>query len=102
MLGGRSKFVVLICIPMLLVGCASTSTTESTGEFLDSSLITTKIKAKLIDDAITSGYSIKVDTYKGQVQLSGFVNNNQEKIRATELARAVEGVKEVRNDLIVK
>ena len=98
----RSKLLMMIFLPVLLAACASSTTAESTGEFLDSSLITTKIKAKLIDDAMTSGYSIKVNTFKGQVQLSGFVNTDQEKHRATELARAVEGVKVVKNDLIIK
>jgi len=98
----RSKFLVVSFMVVLLAACASSSTAESTGEFLDSSLITTKIKAKLIDDAVTSGFSIKVNTYKGSVQLSGFVNTDLEKSRAMELALAVEGVKEVKNDLIIK
>lgn len=102
MMWARSKFLVVMCMVGLLAACASSLTAESTGEFLDSSLITTKIKAKLIDDVLTSGFSIKVNTYKGLVQLSGFVNTDMEKTRAMELALAVEGVKQVKNDLIIK
>lgn len=102
MVWARSKLLVVIFMVGLLTACASSTTAESTGEFLDSSLITTKIKARLIDDALTSGFSIKVNTYKGLVQLSGFVNTDKEKTRAMELALAVEGVREVKNDLIIK
>ncbi len=101
-MSARNQFLAMLFIPLLLTACASTAKEESTGEFLDSSLITTKIKAKLIDDAVTSAFNIKVNTFKGFVQLSGFVNTDQEKTRATELASAVEGVKEVHNDLIIK
>ncbi len=102
MLWARSKFLVVMFLVAQLAACASSPMQESTGEFLDSSLITTKIKAKLIEDAMTSGFSIKVNTYKGMVQLSGFVNTDKVKARAVELALAVEGVKEVKNDLIIK
>lgn len=93
---------VLMFAMMLLGACASTTTSESTGEFFDNSLITVKVKSKLVDDPATSFLSIKVVTYKGVVQLSGFVDSDKEKQRASELARSVEGVKDVKNDLVVK
>jgi len=86
---------------VLIIGCSSTPNQESTGEFFDSSLITAKVKTKLIDDPVTSGFRIKVNTYKGQVQLSGFVDTPQEKQRAGLIARQVPGVTAVINDLVV-
>jgi osmotically-inducible protein OsmY len=96
------RIVVLMFVVTLLGACASTTTSESAGEFLDSSLITAKVKSRLVDDPATSFLSISVVTYKGVVQLSGFVDSDKEKQRASELARSVEGVKEVKNDLVVK
>jgi osmotically-inducible protein OsmY len=83
-----------------LLGCAGAGV--KTGEFVDDSAITTKVKAKLYEDPATSGWDIKVSTDKGVVQLSGFVKSSREKDRAGEIARKVEGVKSVANDLIVK
>jgi osmotically-inducible protein OsmY len=91
---------VLTALPLL--GCAGTEKQQSTGEFIDDSAITTKVKTKLFDDPVTSGFTIRVSTYRGTVQLSGFVNSEREKNRAGELAQAVAGVKSVKNDLIVK
>ena len=98
-----SKFTRCILLISLLglAACASTPNNESTGEFFDSSLITAKIKSRLVDDPITSVFRIKVNTYKGVVQLSGFVNNAREKQRAEVIAYSVEGVKKVENALLV-
>jgi hyperosmotically inducible protein len=98
-----SKFTrCILLITLLGLGaCASSPNNESTGEFFDSSLITAKIKSKLVDDPITSVYRIKVNTFKGVVQLSGFVNTAREKQRAEVIAYSVEGVKKVENALLV-
>ncbi len=94
--------VLFACLLSLaLVGCAA-DTKERTGEYMDDAGITTRVKAKLFDDPQTSGFSITVTTYKGTVQLSGFVNGEKEKSRAEELAKTVPSVKSVKNDLIVK
>ena len=89
-------------MPLTWQGCASTSTHESTGEYIDDSTVTAKIKAALVKDPVVSAIAISVETYKGVVQLSGFVNTDGEKTRAEEVARGVRGVKSVANSLIVK
>jgi osmotically-inducible protein OsmY len=99
--------IVLRCLMLLiltttLVACASTRTHESTGEYVDDSVITTKVKSLLANDDFFKAFQISVETYKGIVQLSGFVNSRQAVDRAGQIARSVEGVKSVRNNLIVK
>lgn len=94
--------VLAALIGVAAVGCTSTPTQESTGQYIDSSVVTSKVKTKLLEDSVTTGFDISVKTYKGVVQLSGFVDNAQEKHRAEELARSVAGVKGVRNDLVIK
>jgi len=84
------------------LGCASTRTHESTGEYIDDSVITTKVKAALLNDSSLKSFQIGVETYKGVVQLSGFVDSSQRVRRAGEVAAGVKGVSSVRNDLIVK
>ena len=91
---------VLIAAP--LVGCAGSATQESTGEYVDDATITTKVKSKLFEDPKTSAFQVQVDTFKGVVQLSGFVDNEEARARAGELAREVPGVKSVKNQLVVK
>jgi osmotically-inducible protein OsmY len=101
----RSRFVgyfVLLIFIAALVACASTSTRESTGEYIDDSVITTKVKSKLAADDFLKSFEISVETYKGTVQLSGFVNTQKAVDKAVEIARSVKGVKSVKNDLIVK
>ena len=85
-----------------VVGCASTSKQEGTGEYIDDSVITAKVKAALIEDPVTKAYQINVETYKGVVQLSGFVNSHDEASKAVQLARAVKGVTSVKNDIRIK
>jgi osmotically-inducible protein OsmY len=82
--------------------CASTRTHESTGEYVDDSVITSKVKAKLANDDFFKSFQISVETYKGIVQLSGFVNSQQAVNKAGEIVRSVQGVKSVKNDLLVK
>lgn len=85
-----------------IFACAATPTVESTGEYLDSSAITAKVKANLIDKLGAQGFAITVKTYKDEVQLSGFVNTETIKRRASMVAGHTAQVKRVRNDLIVK
>jgi osmotically-inducible protein OsmY len=101
----RNMFIRCFMIMMLIatfVACASTSKQESTGEYVDDSVITTKVKSLLAADDFLKSFEISVETYKGSVQLSGFVNSQQAVDNAGEIARGVKGVKSVKNDLIVK
>ncbi len=95
---------LLICIGLVtaLLGCASTPTRESSGEYVDDSTITTKVKASIFNDPALKVLQINVETFKGEVQLSGFVDSAQSKNKAGEVARSVKGVKSVKNNLIVK
>jgi osmotically-inducible protein OsmY len=96
------RCLVLLMLITTLVACASTPKHESTGEYVDNSVITTKVKALLAEDDFLKSFQISVETYKGIVQLSGFVNSQQAVDKAGQIARSVQGVKSVRNDLIVK
>jgi osmotically-inducible protein OsmY len=89
-------------LPVGLVACAPTETRQSTGAFIDDAAITTKIKAELAKDPVAKATQVKVETYNGVVQLSGFVDSQQSASRAAELARSVPGVSAVRNDIRVK
>ena len=94
----------LICIGLItaFLGCASTPTRESSGQYVDDSAITTRVKAAIFDDPSLKVLQINVETFKGEVQLSGFVDSAQNVRRAGEVARSVSGVRSVKNDLIVK
>jgi hyperosmotically inducible periplasmic protein len=83
-------------------GCSSSRTQESTGQYLDSSVITTKVKTALIEDSMLEGLKIGVDTFKDRVSLSGFVDSVAQKDRATVVAAKVNGVGSIENKLIVK
>ena len=85
-----------------LVACASTAKQEGTGEYLDDSVITTKVKSMLAADDFLKSFQIGVETYKGTVQLSGFVNSQKAIDKAVEITRGVKGVESVKNDLVVK
>jgi osmotically-inducible protein OsmY len=103
-----SKYTTPLFIACAIIGtvsitaCSSTPTHESTGQVMDDSLITSKIKAKFVADTAVSALSIKVDTYKGVVQLSGFANDRREIDRAVQIAESVNGVTSVRNDIHLK
>jgi osmotically-inducible protein OsmY len=86
----------------IMLGCAGDRTTRSTGQAIDDSAITTKVKSALIADPEVKGTQMQVEVYRGVVQLSGFVDRLADAQRAVAVARNVEGVKEVRNNLIVK
>jgi osmotically-inducible protein OsmY len=95
-------YLVLVMLVATFVSCASTAKQESTGEYVDDSVITTKVKSLLAADDFLKSFQISVETYKGTVQLSGFVNSQQAANKAGEIARSVKGVTSVKNDLIVK
>ena len=84
------------------LGCAGSSQHESTGEYMDDSIITTKVKAAIFNDPVAKVFQVKVETFKGVVQLSGFVDSPEVAARAVEVARSVGGVKEVINKMSVK
>ena len=96
------RCLVLLMLIATIAACASTRTHESTGEYVDDSVITTKVKALLANDDFFKSFQISVETYKGIVQLSGFVNSQQAVNKAGEIVRSVQGVKSVKNDLLVK
>jgi osmotically-inducible protein OsmY len=99
-----------------IAGCASTDDSESSaanrespgasqqtpGEVVDDGVVTAKVKAKLVDDPVTKAYQINVETFKGTVQLSGFVDSAEASSRAAQLAGQVGGVKDVENSLEVR
>lgn len=85
-----------------LVACAPTPTREGTGEFIDDSLITGKVKAALVADPELKATEINVETFKGTVQLSGFVSSPDHIPKAVQLTRGIEGVKSVKNDIAIK
>jgi osmotically-inducible protein OsmY len=91
-----------VLLPIALTGCASTPTQESTGEYVDDTTITTKVKAKLARNPSVKATEVNVETFKGVVQLSGFVDTKEEAKRAEELAKEVRGVKSVKNNIVVK
>ena len=84
------------------LGCASTATKEGTGEYVDDSVITGKVKAAILHEPTLKSAEINVETYKGIVQLTGFVRSRTDINKAVEVARKVRGVKSVKNDMIVK
>ena len=101
----RTRLVGYFVILMLIAtfaACASTSKQESAGEYIDDSVITTKVKSLLAADDFLKSFQISVETYKGTVQLSGFVGSEKAVDKAGQIARSVKGVTSVKNDLIVK
>jgi osmotically-inducible protein OsmY len=85
-----------------LMGCASTATQEGTGEYVDDTVITTKVKAEIFNEPSLKSAEINVETFKGVVQLSGFVNSQDDINRAVRVARSVKGVVSVKNDMRLK
>ncbi len=101
----RNMFIgclVLLMLIATLVACASTSKQEGAGEYVDDSVITTKVKSMLGADDFLKSFEISVETYKGIVQLSGFVDSQKAVDKAGEIASGVKGVKSVKNNLNVK
>ena len=95
-------YLLVLMLMATFVSCASTPKHEGTGEYVDDSVITTKVKSLLAADDFLKSFQISVETYKGIVQLSGFVNSQQAVDKAGQITRDVKGVKSVKNNLIVK
>ena len=101
----RNNVIQCLVILMMIAtfaSCASTRTQQSTGEYIDDSVITTKVKSLLAADDFLKSFQISVESYQGTVQLSGFVNSQKAVDKAVEITRSVKGVKSIKNDLIVK
>ena len=99
------KGLGLLVLTIVLVsawGCGSTTRTEGTGEYVDDSVITAKVKTAIFNDATLKVNEINVETFKGVVQLSGFVNSQADINKAVQIARGVAGVKSVKNDMRLK
>jgi len=96
------RFLVVLMMIAAFVACASTPKQEGTGDYIDDSVITTKIKSQLANDDFLKSFQISVESRKGIVQLSGFVDSQKAVDKAGEIARGVGGVKSVRNNLVVK
>jgi osmotically-inducible protein OsmY len=100
-----SKRFATLLISVLLfavAGCASTSKSEGTGEYVDDTVITSKVKAEIFNEPALKSREINVETFKGVTQLSGFVTSQADVNKAVEVASRVKGVKSVRNDMKVK
>ncbi|OGR17083.1 MAG: transporter [Desulfobacterales bacterium GWB2_56_26] len=96
------RFCVSLLFAVMIAGCASTATRESTGEFIDDSVITANVKSVIYNDPDLKIGQISVETYKGVVQLSGFVNSTAAVAKAGQLASSVKGVVSVKNSLVLK
>jgi hyperosmotically inducible protein len=94
--------LVALALTTSLAACSAMSGRETAGEYVDDATITTKVKAAMFDDPSLKVMQIGVETMRDVVQLSGFVDSAQTKARAGELARSVKGVREVKNDLVVR
>ncbi len=94
--------VFLAILVASLLGCASTATQEGTGEYIDNTVITAKVKTAIFDEPTLKSSEINVETFKGVVQLSGFVNSQADINKAVEIVRQVKGVKSVKNDMQLK
>ena len=96
-----TTFLAMLAL-LAVVGCAGTSTREGTGEYVDDAVITTKVKAAIFNEPTLKSAEINVETFKGSVQLSGFVSSRANMTKAVDLARTVAGVKGVRDDMRIK
>lgn len=94
--------VFLAVLLATVLGCAPTPTRESTGEYVDDTVITTKVKAAIFNEPSLKSAEINVETFKRTVQLSGFVKYQADMSKAVQVARSVNGVKSVKNDMRLK
>ncbi|UFS71130.1 BON domain-containing protein [Geomonas sp. RF6] len=100
----RRLFRMLACLGLVtaFLGCSAPEKRQTAGEYIDDSVITSKVKAAIVNEEALKGMQVNVKTHDGTVQLSGFVDNQQQARQAASVAGKVEGVKNVQNDLIVK
>jgi osmotically-inducible protein OsmY len=96
------SFFFTVVLLAAVMGCAPTSTREGTGEYLDDSVITTKVKAAIFNEPSLKSSEINVETFRGVVQLSGFVSSQANISKAIEVARGADGVKLVKDDMRLK
>ena len=97
-----NRFSALLLAALFVSACASTPKQESTGQYVDDSLITTKVKTAILNEPSLKVSQITVETYKGVVQLAGFVDSSAAGSKAADLARDVKGVSSVKNDTRVR
>ena len=98
----RFTAILATIMVFMVAGCAPTSNRQGTGEFIDDAVITSKVKAAFAADPTVKATEVQVETFKGTVQLSGFVESRESAQKAVQIAREVKGVTEVRNNTIVK
>jgi osmotically-inducible protein OsmY len=98
----RIAAVLLAAAMFSAAGCAGSRTQESTGEYVDDTWITTKVKSTLIDSPNVKATEVNVETFKGSVQLSGFVSTQAAMNEAVRLTRGIKGVTSVKNDMRIK
>jgi len=98
----RLSVIFLAVVFASILGCAGSPTQESTGEYVTDSWITTKVKAALVEDRQVKATEVNVETFKGVVQLSGFVSSNAAMNQAVYVARGIKGVTSVKNDMRIK
>ncbi len=98
----RFTAILVAAAALSLSACAPTATSEGTGEYIDDAVITSKVKAAFAADPTVKATEVQVETFKGTVQLSGFVASRESAQKAVQLAREVKGVKEVRNNTVIK
>ncbi|WP_372994470.1 BON domain-containing protein [Marinobacter sp.] len=94
--------LMMAMLVALFVGCASTESSSGTGEYIDDTVITAKVKTAIFNESTLKSSEINVETYKGEVQLSGFVNSKADIDTAVRVARSVKGVTSVSNDMEMK
>jgi osmotically-inducible protein OsmY len=97
-----AQSVLATSLLVSLAACAPTPTREGTGEYIDDSVITGKVKAAFAADPMVKATQVQVETFKGTVQLSGFVDSRESAQRAVEIARSVKGVQSVKNDTVIR
>lgn len=97
-----AQSVLATSLLVSLAACAPTPTKEGTGEYIDDSMITGKVKAAFAADPTVKATQVQVETFKGTVQLSGFVDSRESAQKAVEIARSVKGVKSVKNDTVIR
>ena len=98
----RAALMLAVLMGSALVGCTSVPTQQPTPEVIEDGIVTAKVKAALVDDPLTKVHQINVETFKGNVQLSGFVESDEARSRALKLARDIDGVKNVKDAMEVR
>lgn len=102
MLFARTAAYAIVAMAIALGGCAANERNKTAGEYVDDTVVNVKVKTALVNQEGVDAADINVETYRGTVQLSGFVDSEDERRMALEAARRVEGVKSVRDGLTIK